>query len=246
MLYLFLGGILGAVLGMSGSGGAIIGIPLVMWLTGQSLKASTALILPIVGIAALMTWVPQRQHTRWAIVIGVVFPMFLAATASGWIRAYIPDLAIKTSLVAFAIWGLISTWKPQLDVNPQSRKSTILKSIALGSLAGVVTTLTGLGGGLLLIPLLKQGFRVSISTAVSTSLMMISLSCAMAMISLEYHHQLLLFSLRNLGFVVGGIAFTSWIFKHWLAKTPIKTQHHVQKWVYSSVLVVSILGLLVK
>ena len=241
--YIIIGAILGAILGISGAGGAIIGIPLIMWLTGESLTSATSLILPIVGIAAIIVWIPQRQHTQWPIIAGVALPIMGATLATGYVRPYIPSPLITLIIIGFALWGLYQTWIPQQDTPPLT-SSILGKSILLGTLAGIVTTLTGLGGGLLLVPLIKRGFGVSISAAIATSLTIITLSCSMAIASLYFHHELALFSTMQLISILAGTVLISTLSRQWRLRSTPEQQQFIQKWVYSGVLVLSILGML--
>jgi len=241
--YIIIGAVLGSVLGLSGSGGAIIGIPLIMWMLHVDLKAASALVLPIVGIAAAMQWLPQRRLTQWPIVFSVILPLIISSAMSGFLRTLMPDLAIKALLGLFVVWGLWSTWFSKKTVIEVKQTVFLLKSTALGLLGGVVTTLTGLGGGLLLVPLLKQGFGLKIDKAVSTSLMMIILTCGVAMMSLYYHDQLITFSAAQLGSIIVGSFGVSLVIK-WILQQGDKAKVQIiQKWIYTFVLTGSILGI---
>jgi uncharacterized protein len=214
-----------------------------MWLTGESLTSATSLILPIVGIAAIISWIPQKQYTQWPIIAGVAFPIMIATLTSGYVRPYIPSSVITFIIIGFALWGLYQTWTPQQDT-PSATRSLLGKSIGLGILAGIVTTLTGLGGGLLLVPLIKRGFGVSISAAIATSLTIITLSCSMAIASLYLHHELVLFSAKQLISILAGTILISTLSRQWRLRSTPERQQFIQKWVYSVVLVLSIFGML--
>ncbi len=214
-----------------------------MWLTGETLTSTSSLILPIVGITALITWLPQRQHTQWRIITGVTLPIVLASLASGFFRPFIPEIALTLTIICFSMWGLYHTWATQKET-PTLPQHILLKSIRLGSMAGIITTLTGLGGGLLLVPLIKRGFRVPISAAIASSLVVIMMSCAMAVTSLFIHDQLTVFPPIPLMYILVGAGLSSLLIRLWKSHSSAITQQTVQKWVYSAVLVISMCGLL--
>lgn len=243
--FLIMGLILGLVLGLSGSGGAIIGIPLIIWMTKAPLAQATTLVLPIVGMAAFVTWIPQRHSTQWRIVGMTTLPMILSAAVTGLLKPYIPNELILALLIGFPIWGLWSTWIRNTHPSEyQPVASFPLRSVGLGALAGSLTTLTGLGGGLMLVPILKRGFNLSIAAAVSSSLVMITISTLVAMSTLWVHDQLHVFPVHDLSLIFLGLSLVAVALRGWVTRCPATLHRLIQKWVYSLVLALSVAGII--
>ena len=79
--WVFLGGVVGMLLGLTGAGGSIIALPLLQFLMEMSVHEASVAVLPIVGVAALLSVFPQRRHVHMrlaAVVLGVSMPVTYA------------------------------------------------------------------------------------------------------------------------------------------------------------------------
>lgn len=63
--------LVGLVLGLSGSGGGLVAIPLFIHLAGSDIKQATVLSLVVVLLGAIINWRTQRQLTKWRISLGI-------------------------------------------------------------------------------------------------------------------------------------------------------------------------------
>ena len=168
---------IGVSLGLLGSGGSIITVPVLVYLIGQDEKLAIAGSLFIVGSIAL---VGSLQYIRlgmvdWRNVAVFGLPgmagTWLGAMLSGWV----PGIA---QLSLFAIVMLLASWlmlRPvDLEARPAMRRAA-WKIASDGLLVGVVTGLVGVGGGFLIVPALVLLGGLAIHTAVATSLVIIAL-----------------------------------------------------------------------
>jgi uncharacterized protein len=244
IFYLSLGLLLGTIAGLSGAGGAIIGIPLLVLFTGVDIKAATSLILPVVSLAAFLTWLPQRKLTNWALASRMVIPLAISSWLSGYLKPYLPNWTITAALVLFALWGLYQTWKRQKPISEKNLTHFTLKATMTGLATGIVTTLTGLGGGIFMLPIFKQCFFLSQSAAVATSLIVIIVGCFIAMTTLSMTNQFQIFDFQTMLVIGAGISVVSLALREWLKRSTIDHQLKIRKMVYSIVLFFSIIGLL--
>ncbi len=244
MIFILLGSLFGLILGISGAGGSIVGIPMIVHTMGYSVKEATVVVLPLVAAGAILTWIPQWRQTQWPVIRRVTLPLIGASWGAGYIKSYIPVDLISILLVTVALWGLWRTWQKQRCL-ASAQKNKRLKWIWIGGISGLMTTLTGLGGGLFLVPILKKSGAMTMSEAVATSLVIIGISCGIAMVSLWHANQFHLLPLPRLINLGVGMSITSYGFYIWMQKTALETQEGIQKWVYSLVLIASVVGLLI-
>ena len=188
----FLGALLiGVMLGLMGSGGSILTVPVLVYLLGHEDKAAIAESLGIVGGIALIGIVPyaRSRQVDWRSVAFFGIPGMAGTYGGAWLAALVPGAA---QLVLFACVMLLSAWlmfrnpakRPaqngdvasgsEVDEDPPARHA--LWQISLeGFAVGVLTGLVGVGGGFLIVPALVILGGLSMRTAVGTSLAVIAL-----------------------------------------------------------------------
>lgn len=168
---------IGVSLGLLGSGGSILTVPVLVFLLGQDEKVAIAGSLFIVGsIAAFGSLQYLRLRLidlRSVVVFGL--PGMLGAYLGAMISAYVSGLM---QLTLFALVMLGASWlmlRPMdLEHGPvQSRAGW--KIAADGLVVGIITGLVGVGGGFLIVPALVLLGGLPMHTAVGTSLVIIAL-----------------------------------------------------------------------
>jgi uncharacterized membrane protein YfcA len=187
---IIIGGIvIGLLLGLTGSGGSILTVPLLIYGVGLDPKVAIATSLVIVGSAAICALLQhhRNKHVRWR--IGIVFGL------SGMVGAYLGgrigesvsegSLLLLFSCVMFASGismihkhSALETGGDSCSVGHRARNRT--RSIAEGFIVGLVTGLVGAGGGFLIVPALVLFAGLPMHLAVGTSLLVISMKCIAA------------------------------------------------------------------
>jgi uncharacterized membrane protein YfcA len=170
--FLLIGLIVGGALGLTGGGGAIIGIPLLVHLGGLSINRASVLALPIVAISSCVSLIWQRRFIDLSVVLKIVLAGIPATIGMAFVKPYIPIWVIQGALVLIAVWGLYTVWFVSSISGKRPRPRAGMEW-GIGFLSGVMTSLTGLGGGLLLLPLLRRFMGVEDKVATATSLSII-------------------------------------------------------------------------
>ena len=169
------GGVLG---GMLGIGGSIIVIPLLSFVNGpnQQLYQATAMIMNVaVGASATL-----KHHLRGAIEKTMVMRLLpsalvgilLGVTLSNAIAPLTLQLIFAAFLVYIGITESISAFrreKPATDRAPDSASGSLARVSSVGGLTGIASGLLGIGGGIVVIPLLKQFCRFDMKQAIPAS-----------------------------------------------------------------------------
>lgn len=168
---------IGVSLGLLGSGGSILTVPVLVYLVGQDEKLAIAGSLFIVGSIAATG---SLQFLRaglidWRSVVVFGLPGMLGTYAGAFLATFVPGI---TQLALFALVMLAASWlmlRP-LDLEHADKAQRATWKIALdGLVVGVITGLVGVGGGFLIVPALVLLGGLSMRRAVATSLVIIAL-----------------------------------------------------------------------
>ena len=168
---------IGVSLGLLGSGGSILTVPVLVYLIGQDEKVAIAGSLFIVGSIALAG---SLQFLRvglidWRSVGTFGIPGMVGTWIGALLAAYVPGI---TQLAMFAVVMLLASWLMLRPINLDSSNSApraIWKIAGDGLAVGIITGLVGVGGGFLIVPALVLLGGLSMHRAVATSLVIIAL-----------------------------------------------------------------------
>jgi uncharacterized membrane protein YfcA len=175
---------IGSVLGFIGAGGAMVTVPILLYLFDFSPVNATTAALAVVFLAAIAGLGPKFKSkdvlvkealTIWA--LGLVTNIGL-----GLVITKIPDQVILIGFSIVLIGAGYSMLRAPIKEAPEKTMPTwalVLLSLLIGSLTG----LFGIGGGFLAIPVLVLFFHTPQNKAAGTSLLIIALNCLTAFIA---------------------------------------------------------------
>lgn len=192
------GSCVGLALGLTGGGGSIVAVPLLVYGLHFEFRQAVALSLAIVGLTALYGALLQRArgHVAWShgitLGIGGIFAVPLGVRIG-------EHLSDRASLLLFAllmmyIAGRMLLSRRHLRAPAWLRcgepgqinslcPSCIVKLLVAGGITGILSGLFGVGGGFLLIPTLMAVAQLSIEYAMATSLVSIVIISATGLVS---------------------------------------------------------------
>ncbi len=168
---------IGVSLGLLGSGGSIITVPVLVYLIGQDEKVAIAGSLFVVGNIALAG---SLQYVRaklidWRNVLVFGVPGMTGTYLGAMIAAYVPGIM---QLALFALVMLLASYmmlRPVALTDKPHEPRESWKIAGDGLFVGVITGLVGVGGGFLIVPALVLLGGLAIHAAVATSLVIIAL-----------------------------------------------------------------------
>ena len=171
---------IGLSLGLLGSGGSVLTVPVLVYLVGQDEKVAIAGSLAVVGSIALVAALPYLARRlvdgRSLVLFGV--PGMVGTWVGAWLAAFVSG---ALQLVVFALVMLLASWtmlRPvPLDSAPRAPRAA-WKIVADGLVVGALTGFVGVGGGFLIVPALVLLGGLSMHRAVATSLVIIALKSA--------------------------------------------------------------------
>ena len=172
--------LIGLSLGLLGSGGSILTVPVLVYLVGEPGKLAIVESLAIVGLIALVGALPYLKRScidgRAVLLFGLPG---LLGTSLGTLLSHRMPAALQ--LLIFAVVMLIAAvrmFRPmpeKLFAQPRVWWQVALAGLGVGVLTGVV----GVGGGFLILPALVLLLGLSMARSVGTSLVIIALNSAM-------------------------------------------------------------------
>lgn len=217
-LGLFSGLFVGLSLGLTGGGGSIFAVPLLIYGMAVDARVAIGLSLAVVGLTAgfgaAMRLRAREVELRAGFVFAVAGMLFAPiGTSVGRIIALSTLLIIFAVLMAFVGWRM---WmgKPGAAIEPgpcvangrgKLGPGCYVRLSAGGAVSGLLSGLLGIGGGFIVVPVLIYVTGMSIHRAVATSLMVIFLISVSGVAATILHGQEFPMPL-SLVFLAGGMA----------------------------------------
>lgn len=226
MTFIFIGLTVGLIMGLTGAGGALISIPMFIFLLNFSLKDATFVSLIAVLISSLLNMLMSLKKSDIKLATTIGFFGVVTNFLTKGIKSITPESIIVILLLIVGIYGIHNIWKKKKDIifTSEPIKHITFKSILSGLILGILTTLTGLGGGVLLIPLLTKYFGHNYTTALPTSFVTIFI-ISLSSFSFQYNSNLHLIELNNILKMSLGIVLAYYILIFILKK--IDQRYHI-------------------
>lgn len=229
----FFGVVVGFALGLTGGGGSIFAVPLLVYGLAVAPREAFGISLAAVGATALFGAVQRFRAGEVDLHTGVFFALagMVGAPFGAWLNGYIPEplllvlFACLMVFVAIRMWRRTSQASHITQVEPAASAVTPQPTEAahrahggrgpllsrdtgvlaiVGLLTGVLSGMFGVGGGFVIVPALVLVGGMEIHRAVATSLVVIALVSASGVTSYLAAGRPLALTLASL-FVLGGI-----------------------------------------
>lgn len=202
------GALIGLSLGALGGGGSILAVPVLVYGLGQTPAQATTGSLVVVGVSSLMGAVTAYRAGHVLLGRGVSFGTVALGGAVVGARAssHVPEPVLLASfaVLMLLVGGLMAVrqWRgrhgrgdgpgagrgPALDdpiitFSPSfaCQCPRALKVLVTATLVGLLTGFLGVGGGFLVVPALLLGLALPMGYAAGTSLVVITLTSAVAL-----------------------------------------------------------------
>ncbi len=180
MILAWIGAILiGVTLGLLGSGGSILTVPVLTYVVGQETKlaiASSLIIVSIISLFSAISYVYHKQ-VKWRTVLLFGLPGMIGAVTGAWGAHFISDaiqMLIFSVLLLIAGYFMFSPM-PLKEEDHEHSERAMHQIIIDGFLVGIITGIVGVGGGFLIIPALILLGGLSMRLAIGTSLVIVTI-----------------------------------------------------------------------
>ena len=173
---------IGLCLGLFGSGGSIMTVPVLLYLLKMPEKIAIASALGIVALISVVALLPYlyRKHLQWALVAQLALPGILGAWLGSLLSHQVAAFWQILLLAVLMSFSAVNMWRQKLWRWPLTQRWQLL---LLGTLLGAVTGFVGVGGGFLIVPLLLAVTSLTMAATIATSLLLIFLQTSSGFIS---------------------------------------------------------------
>ncbi|MGE9808891.1 sulfite exporter TauE/SafE family protein [Janibacter sp. G1551] len=194
--------LIGLALGALGGGGSILTVPALVHLVGQDPRVATTGSLVIVGITSLIALVPHARRGNVRVGQGLAFGAlgtagsFAGSFASrqvspavllgafSLLMLLVAGLMVRRALSGRAAAAGADDAGPMLSLHPFACACPrVLKVLVTATAVGLLTGFFGVGGGFALVPALVLALSFPVPVAVGTSLLVIAVNSATALIA---------------------------------------------------------------
>ena len=199
-MFIWLGAlIIGLALGLLGSGGSAITVPVLIYLVGHEAKQSIAESMAIVGLISLTAVIPyaRARQVDWRSVWSFGIPGMFGTLVGAWLGGLATEtlqLAVFGGVLVLAAYVMLrkgaresSDSTSDLSDEENGTRAAIWKIASEGALVGVVTGFVGVGGGFLIVPALVMLGGLPMRLAIGTSLVIIAIKAAVGFVKYEQY-----------------------------------------------------------
>lgn len=180
VLLVLVGGVVGVASGLFGVGGGFLMVPAQFWALGLlGVDPGTALLTAfgtslavVIPTAASAAWAHHcRRCVRWDAARWMAFSAAFAALAGALVSTNVPTRSLELLLgfVLCAAAAQLALQRAACDAGTEERTLSRAGYLALGLPGGLLSGLLGIGGGIVVVPLLTLVLRYPVRAAVGTS-----------------------------------------------------------------------------
>lgn len=185
---------IGAVVGTVGGGGAILALPVLVYVLDQGVSPASTASLIVVALAASFGAGSQALDGRlcWRVALTFSAPAAVGAYLGTLANERVDAETLVLAFVPVMLLAAVLTYRRGDDVGGRGSTSYeggecpppgSFRALAGGLVVGVMTGFFGVGGGFLIVPALTMLLGLSMRRAVATSLAIITLTGLAALAS---------------------------------------------------------------
>lgn len=197
----FIGFCIGAILGLTGAGGSVVALPLLVGLLALPVQTAVGVSLGAVAVAAAIGLLTRLRSGEIVWLPGLYFALIAMATLplGSYLNQLLPETLLLGLFAVLVVTVAIRLWR---QATYQPGETTVVRAGEFGGsvtspvcrftqgspgprcflqlglaaiLAGILSGLFGVGGGFVIVPVLIFLTGISVHQAVATSLLVISL-----------------------------------------------------------------------
>lgn len=181
-----LGVIVGTLSGFFGIGGGTILVPMLLFL-GLDIKSAVGVsVIQMVFSSIYGSYLNLKKGTldvKMVLFIGLGGA--LGAQLTGFVVTNTPPIVLEMLFLFFVLFAIGRIYFSSLHVEGKEKKIHPAYLFLIGTILGVVAISVGVGGSLLLVPILTGFFHVPIKNAISAGLFFVIFSSISGVISLS-------------------------------------------------------------
>jgi uncharacterized membrane protein YfcA len=182
-----LGLVIGIVVGSVGGGGAILALPVLVYVLGEPVGPAATGSLIVVAMAAAVGAgsLASRGQVCWRIALAFAPPAAAGALLGTLASQSVSAALLVLLFVPVMLVASLATWHRAVAGGDEGAcpAPALARVLVAGFAVGALTGFFGVGGGFVIVPVLTLWFGAGFRRAVATSLVIITLTGAVAFLS---------------------------------------------------------------
>lgn len=166
----------GLLSGLFGVGGGTVIVPMLVLLLGFDQKLASGTSLAAIVPTATVGVVSYAIHgdVEWIVALILAAGAVVGAQIGSWLLAKLPQNAIRWGFVAFLVVVIVMLFLvvPSRDADFEFNVLAVIGLVVVGLFTGTMAGLIGVGGGVIVVPVMMFVFGMSDLAAKGTSLLM--------------------------------------------------------------------------
>lgn len=171
-----IGLLLGLLLGLTGAGGSLVALPLLLSLH-LPLRDAIGVSLGAVAMSALVGAIPRALagQVAWRPVLLLALCGLPGNAAGQWLGRFIAEDWLIVGFCALVLWSARRMWRGASQPAKEGGRERPVALIGIGVGVGLLSGLMGVGGGFLIVPALLWLTPLTLLQAMATSMAVIAL-----------------------------------------------------------------------
>ncbi len=186
-LAIVLGLAIGMIVGAVGGGGAILALPVLVYVLGEPVGPASTASLVVVSLAAAIGAGSLARHGRvcWRLAFTFAVPAAVGSLLGSIASHEVGGRALILAFIPVMLLAAVLTWKRagERDDDGSCPDPPLSRTATAGVLVGLLTGFFGVGGGFVIVPVLSVWLGFPFRRAVATSLVIIALTGVAALAS---------------------------------------------------------------
>ena len=186
-LAIVLGLAIGVIVGAVGGGGAILALPVLVYVLGEPVGPASTASLVVVSVAAAIGAGELARHGRvcWRLAFTFAAPAVLGSIVGTAASHEIGGRALILAFIPVMLLAAVLTWRNAGEGGEGGPcpEPPLPRTAGAGLLVGMLTGFFGVGGGFVIVPVLTVWLGAPFRRAVATSLVIITITGIAALAS---------------------------------------------------------------
>ncbi len=178
------GMVVGLLSGFFGVGGGTVSIPLLLFMGYETKVAIGISVIQMVFSSLYGSYLNHKNGTlESTMVLYIGSGGFAGALLSGVISSYLSARTLEVIFFCFVLFALIRVFSKIHDYTTPQRSIHPALLVAIGFFLGAISMTIGVGGSILLVPILVGFFHIELKKAISAGLFFVVFSSVSGLIS---------------------------------------------------------------
>lgn len=199
-LFSLFGIITGFIAGFFGVGGGMILIPMLL-ISGYNIKSAISISILQMVYTSVFGTIINYQKNKYILKDGIFLGLggFFGGSLSGYIISGVDEIYLKYAFLSLVIFAILRIYFSKIENSTNKKEFNKLILIVLGFFIGLIAMSLGVGGSVLLTPILVGYMFYSLKEASSLALFFVIFSSISGAISLYINNNILLIEGSTVG-----------------------------------------------